>query len=331
MEQDQIIQNLKKRLLIERIVFGAVILAVAVGWSVCHFKGAKSLILVDGKPVVCVCSASDAHNILNSIKSNVDDNCTDISFKQDVRVVRAPRSTLAVSRHKAFRTVAGIVSPVMPRWAIIVDGKPIVAVPSEEMAGEVLEAAKLRFGKQVSNLAEEPQFKENVTVSLTDVDPSIYKKSADEAVEFLFSANSQVSREGVYVVKKGDLAGSIAAKSGLKLAELAALNSGVNLNRLQIGDKLRVKTTAASPKLTVVVRDMSERVENIPAPVQTVSSSTMFQGKTYLISPGQAGKRKIVVESIYENGRLVGSETVDEQLIKTPTPKRIAMGIKPRR
>lgn len=331
MEQDQVIQNLKKRLLIERAIFGAVLISLALVWLIGQYRNAKSMIVVDGKPVVCVSTAHDAHEILNTIKSNTGANSPDISFKQDVRVVRAPRSTIAVSRHKAFRTVAGIVSPVVPRWAIIVDGKPILAVPSEEIAGEVLEASKLRFGKQVHNLAEAPQFKENVTVEITDVAPSLFKKTVDEAVEFLFSPQQQVSREGIHEVRKGELAGSIASKHGLKLAELAALNPSVNLNRLQIGDRLRVKTTATSPRLTVVVRDMSERTEFIPAPVQTISSSTLYQGKTYLISPGSAGKRRVVVESIYENGRLVGSETVDEQLIKTPTPKRVAMGIKSRR
>ena len=331
MEQELLIQRLRKQLLVERIIFGVVVLVAAIAWSVGHFSNSKSLILVDGSPVVCVSTARDAHDILDTIKSRAGGSSRDVSFKQDVRIERAPGNTTTVSRHKAFRTVAGLVSPVAPRWAIIVDGKPAVAVPSEEMAGAVLEAARLRFGKLVPNLAEAPQFKENVTVEVAGVDPAIYKKTVEEAVEFLFSQSSQTSKEGVHIVKNGELAGSIASKSGLKLAELAALNPGVNLNRLQIGDKLRIKTTAQSKKLTVVVRDMKERTETIPAPVQSVSSTSLFQGKTYLISPGQPGKRKIIVESIYENGRLVGSDTVDEQVLKTPVPRRIAVGIKARR
>jgi uncharacterized protein YabE (DUF348 family) len=331
MDQETTIQSLKKQLLIERIAFAAIALMLVISWTIGHFRDAKSLILVDGKPVVCVPTSRDANDILTSIKSRTGCNPSEISFKQDVRVERAPGNAFAVSRHKAFRTVLGVVSPVVPKWAIIVNGKPAVAVPSREVAGAVLESAKLRFGKQVQNLAEEPQFKENVTVEIAAVDPAIYKKTAAEAVESLFSASSEVSKDSVHVVQKGELAGAIASGCGLKLAELWAMNPGVNLNHLQIGDRLRVKTTSAQAKLTVIVRDMSERTEAVAAPVQKVSSASMFEGKTCLLSPGSAGQRKVTVESIYQNGHLTGSETVDERVLRAPVPKRIAVGMKHRR
>lgn len=331
MDQDTTIQNLRKQLLIERIAFGAIVLMLVIGWTVGHFRDAKSLILVDGKPVVCVPTARDARDILTSIKSRTGCNPSEISFKQDVRVERAPGNAFAVSRHKAFRTVLGVVSPVVPKWAIIVDGKPAVAVQSRETAGDVLEAAKLRFGKLAHNLAEEPQFKENVTVDIAAVDPAIFKKTAAEAVEYLFSKSSSVSTNAVHTVQKGEVAGAIAAKCGVKLPQLWAMNPGVNLNHLQIGDSLRVNTTTSQAKLTVIVRDMSERTESVPPPVQSVSSASMFQGKTYVLSPGSAGQRKVTVEAIYENGHMTGSETVDQQVLRAPVPRRVAVGMKHRR
>ena len=46
---------------------------------------------------------------------------------------------------------------------------------------------------------------------------------------------------GEYVVAKGDNLGSIAKKSGISLKAIQDLNPGVNPNRLQIGQKLKVK------------------------------------------------------------------------------------------
>ena len=46
---------------------------------------------------------------------------------------------------------------------------------------------------------------------------------------------------GEYVVAKGDTLGSIAKKSGISLKAIQDLNPGVNPNRLQIGQKLKVK------------------------------------------------------------------------------------------
>ena len=331
MDQDSVIRGLRKQLAIERIAFGTVVLILAICWMVAHFADAKSLILVDGKPVVCVPTASDARDILTRIKSRTGCNPSEISFKQDVRVERAPGNTFAVSRHKAYRTVLRIVSPVVAKWAIIVDGKPAVAVASREMAGEVLETSKRRFGSLAHNLAEEPQFKESVTVDIAAVDPAIFRKNADEAVKLLFSESAPVVKDAIYTVQKGDVAGAIAAGCGIRLADLWAMNPNLNLNRLQIGDTLRVKTSAIRPKLTVVVRDLNERTENVPPPIQQVSSASLYEGKTYLLSPGAAGLRKVRIETIYENGRRTGSETVEEQTVRAPTPRRTAIGIKHRR
>jgi LysM repeat protein len=46
---------------------------------------------------------------------------------------------------------------------------------------------------------------------------------------------------GEYVVAKGDNLGSIARKNGISLKAIQDLNPGVNPNRLQIGQKLKVK------------------------------------------------------------------------------------------
>ena len=331
MNQDILIRSLKRQLLIERVLMG-VVAVILLSWCVCsHFSQSKAFILVDGKPVVCVPSEEDAQDVLRRIKSGAGCDSAEIEFKQDVVVARAPRDAHPISRHRALDAMRNVVSPVVPKWAVIVNGKPVVAVSSRTDAGEVLDMAKLRFGKLVKNLCEEPQFKEKVTVDLAAVSPSICRKTPQEAVDYLFSQAAPVTEETQYTVKQGDLAGEIAARHGMKLAELWALNTGINLHRLQIGDKVRVKRSVApKSKLTVVVRDQSERTESVPPPVQRVSSASMFAGKTVQLSPGTPGRRKVKAATIYENGCKVGSDILEEQIIRQPTPRRIAEGIKPR-
>lgn len=331
MEQEQVIRNLRKQLLIERIIFAVIALILATSWVSARIGSKESLIVVDGKPIVCVQTAKDAEVILEQIKSKAGSNTSEIQFKQEVRVARAPRGMTPVSRHKAIRIVQRFVSPVVSRWAIIADGKPVVAVPSREIAGEALDLAKLKFGKMVENLAEEPQFKENVTVDIAAVSPSMYRKTATEAVDFIFTETTPVSKDGVYTVRQGDMAVSIANRNGINLDDLKKMNPGINLGRLQIDDKIRIKTTAPSkPKLTVVVRDQEQRIERIPAPVQSVSSASIYSGKTVELSSGRSGQRKVKAAVIYENGRRTDSEILEEEILRTPSPRRIAVGIKPR-
>ena len=51
----------------------------------------------------------------------------------------------------------------------------------------------------------------------------------------------QPDARAFYVVQTGDTFGSIAAKEGISIDELQALNPGVSSNTLQVGQKLRVK------------------------------------------------------------------------------------------
>jgi len=55
------------------------------------------------------------------------------------------------------------------------------------------------------------------------------------------SKSASPAGPGEYVVAKGDNLGSIAKKNGISLKAIQDLNPGVNPNRLQIGQKLKVK------------------------------------------------------------------------------------------
>lgn len=271
MDQAQVIRSLRLQLLVERVAIGIIAVVLIGFWAYGRIADSKSMILVDGKPVVCVPSEKDAERILQEIKTHTGLNPSEIQFKQDIAVARAPRDAQPVSRRKAIGLVRTVVSPVVPRWSIIVGGKPVVAVPDRETAGKALDLAKLRYGKLVQNLAEEPQFKENVTVAVESVDPGIFRKTAEEAVKLLFAEGKPVTRDALYVVRSGDVAGAIAKRHGISLDTLWSLNPGVDLHKLQIGDKLRVKATeTVGARLTVVVRDQHERIVKVPAPVQKV-------------------------------------------------------------
>ncbi|MHB9036551.1 MAG: LysM peptidoglycan-binding domain-containing protein [Armatimonadota bacterium] len=331
MDNEQIIRNLRRQLLIERICAAVIAFILITTWGIGRIRGDKSMIVVDGKPVVCVPSEQEAKGVIQEVKRITGCDPAEIEFKQEVRVARAPRDARPVSRHMAVRAVRHMVSPVVPRWSVIVDGRPIVAVPDRKTAGDVLELAKMKYGQMVKNLAEEPQFKENVKVDVAAINPALYCKTAEQAVKLIFDSPEPVKRDAVYFVEDGDNASSIASRHGLSLDDLGSLNPGVTLDRLQIGDKINIKETqAGKAKLTVVVRDQNDRIESMRPPIQRVSSATLFAGKTVELSPGTSGRHQIKVATIYENGRKVGSEILEETVLREPTPRRIAVGIKAR-
>lgn len=315
----------------QRLVAGISALVVLTGAGVIHSRCAKSVICVDGKRVVCLPSERAAEAVLQEIKSSSGCNPAEVEFKQHVTVARAPGDARPVSRHKALTIVRTAVSPIVCRWSIIVNGTPIVAVPNRKVAGEVLDLAKLKFGSLAKNLAEEPQFKENIKVDMAAISPSIYRDNAEKALALIFEKPAPKFDDTIYTVRKGDMACAIAARQGLTVDALQAMNPGVDLVHLQIGDRLRIKAAQAQkPKLTVVVRDLDVRVESTPPPLRRISSARLYVGKTSLISPGKWGKRKVRVADVYENGRKIGVEVLEEETIEAPSPRIIASGIKPR-
>lgn len=316
----------------KRILIGAAVVLCAGGAAWLYHEGCRSVIVVDGRPVVCVCSRREAEQVLQQVKSVSGADPAEVEFKQKVVVARAPRGASPVSRHRALGILRTAVSPVFCRMAIIVDGEPAVAVPSEEMAADVLDLAKLKFGSLAKNLAEEPQFKQDVKVDIAVVSPEIYCSTAESALDMLLTRRVRGSGRAVYTVRQGDNAWTIATRRGLSVDGLAKLNPGINLEKLQIGDRLIVAGSAtAGPGLTVIVRDLVTREEPVPPPVHRVTSAQLYAGKTYLVSPGRWGRRAVRRVDIYENGRKVGSEVADEQILREASPKIVAFGIKPRR
>ncbi|MDH7602459.1 MAG: G5 domain-containing protein [Armatimonadota bacterium] len=331
MNDDAVVVKLRRQILLYRVVLGCLSLIVALWYIHVRIGGSKALVLVNGKPVACVANEREAHALLRELKAKAGGDLDEIQFREDVVIARAPRDAKPVSRHRAENAIRSAISLALPRWAIICDGKPVVALPSRTAAGETLELAKAKFGRLAKNLCEEPQFKEKVTVDIALVPPAMCKKTPEEAVRFLFDSETTHREEGFYTVKQGDTASRIAKVFGLSVRDLWSLNPGVNLNRLQIGDKIKVqRTVPPKPKLTVVVRDQSEKLEKIPPPVHRVSSARMYLGKSAELSPGSPGLRRVKVATVYENGRQVGIEVLEEEILKEPVPRRIVEGIKPR-
>jgi uncharacterized protein YabE (DUF348 family) len=103
------------------------------------------------------------------------------------------------------------------------------------------------------------------------------------------------------------------------------------LHRLSIGDKIHIKAIKApKAKLTVVVRDQSDRTESMAAPTQYINSAKLYTGKSVELSSGRSGLRRVKVATIYENGCKVGSEILSEEIIRKPVARRIAEGMKRR-
>jgi LysM repeat protein len=328
MDQDQVIRGLKRQLLIERIILALIVLLLVGRWLYLDFDNRHYVIYVNDKPVAALATEQAANAALDSLRREVNPaRPGDVAFAETVRVQQAFTKDM-VTEQDAVKLLKGKLTVRLMKYVILADEQPVVAVDSEIMAGQVLEGVKQRFGGMVENLMEEPGFKQKVTVKRMPIDEAIYAADVDSAIN---AATSSAGTQSLYSVRKGDMAGSIARKFNLKLSDLQVLNGGRNLDKLQIGDQIRVSTKqdVKRPRLIVVVRDKESGTEVTPYNTVSVSSTQLKPGKQVELNPGRNGLRRVTRAVTYENGIRTGMEVIEEKLIRSAVPRRIAVGIRP--
>lgn len=346
MEQDKTIRRLKRQLLIERIFIALVVLFLIGRYGFANLLNRPYAIEVDGKAVAYVDSRQTAESVIAAVTE-----APGAEFKEKVTVGRGGADDEPVAAETAEKALRQASTLMLEAWVIFVDGKPGVALPTEEDASQVLNKARERFGAMAKNLMEEPTFKETVTVEPAVVEAALIHHDVVKALDDLVSdipaqvPSSSAGTKREHVVQSGQIAGAIAQKYGINLDTLARLNPGKNLARLQIGDRLVVgestrpaadkvqkyKEPTGAANVTVVVRDLVMQNESIPYRTETISSTQMFEGKQIVLSPGKRGLRRVKRAVTYENGIKTGSEIIEESIISQPQPERVAVGIRNRR
>lgn len=216
--------------------------------------------------------------------------------------------------------------PDPERAAIIVDGRVLAAADSEAEARAALDRVKAHYAADVANLAEEPQFREDVKIALRPVPRKLYRSEPEEVAELLLSQGSART----HTVGPGDTAWKVAQRAGLTLERLAALNPGRNLDRLAIGDTLRLGPGSAEAGLTVVTRELRTVRQSVPPPVIRVTSRKLYRGKTLVRLPGSSGLRESRELRTYENGVLVDRQVQSVRLLRAPRLRKLVIGALPR-
>lgn len=134
--------------------------------------------------------------------------------------------------------------------------------------------------------------------------------------------------ETTYTVKEGDTFNAIAYANDMAASDLKALNPGIDVNRLAVGDILNVKEIV--PVLSVWTMDHERYTEPIPCPVVTQEDPTIYKGNSKIVSAGTEGLAAVEANVKYVNGHERDREILSTTTLKEPTPTLKAVGTKPR-
>ncbi|KMT22931.1 3D domain-containing protein [Clostridium cylindrosporum] len=104
----------------------------------------------------------------------------------------------------------------------------------------------------------------------------------------------------------------------LSISALDKINPGVTA---KIQPNMKINITRVTEKLEA-------NSETIPYTIKKQDDKSLSPGTTKVVKEGANGRREIVFKSVYENGKLISKQKIEEKIVVKPVNKLIASGPK---
>lgn len=207
-------------------------------------------------------------------------------------------------------------------YSIMVDGKEIVKVSSENDANIVLDQVKNNYitpGAQVNEVV----FAEDVTVTASAV--TVKKEdilTTQEAITLIITGSKEPK---TYVIQGGDTVWDVASQNNLSPYELMEMNPGVE-DKVSIGQTINLYQV--KPYVTVKTTEVVVATEKIEYGINYEYTSNLYKGQSQVKSAGNYGSKIVTAEIVKENGIVVQSTPISEQISVEPVTQVSLIGTK---
>lgn len=215
-------------------------------------------------------------------------------------------------------------TPKIVPTTIVINGTPVVALPSEAEAKQVMQ--------EVVDIFTSKQATEGMTVKsyemMEKVEYKPYSGFEPPTVSDIASAVALLSKSKqevvTYQIQKGESLSVIAEKQQVPLSVLIDANPGLKPERLQIGQEIKL----VKPSYHVNIRTtyIHELQEEIPVPVKEIKDNSLGWSKAVVREEGEKGLKEATYLLVKENNLLINQELLEEKVLKEPQPRVIAKG-----
>ena len=212
-------------------------------------------------------------------------------------------------------------------YAIVIDGEQLFHVSSQSDAERVLDAVKDPHIKNIEDnngQVEEVQFKEDVEILPNNID---YKDliSVNDAVLIITQGTEGIVE---YMVEEGDSLWSIARGHDMRVSDIENSNPELNGETIKPGDIINI--TGEASLLSVITKEKTNYLEEIPFETEGKEDSSMYKGTTKVIQQGEKGEKSITAYITKEDGVEISREVIEEKVVKESVNKIEAKGTKAR-
>lgn len=265
--------------------------------------------------------------VFEQVVEQVEERATDIlgyEYHMDGEVTYE----LALSESDQFSSVGAFetylfnqIGEVMKSYVLSVDGKVIGAATDRETIENLLEQVKAPY---INENTVSSEFVSQVQIT-HEYTPSSIEQDPDKMLEAL-TANT--TGDTTYTVQAGDTFMALAFANDMTMAEMEALNPGVDINKLMIGQELNIKETI--PVLSVRTVESVSYTESVAPPVEEVADDSMYEGDTKVLQAGVNGENLVTADVTYLNGTEESRNITSTTVVSEPVTKVVAVGTKER-
>lgn len=149
-----------------------------------------------------------------------------------------------------------------------------------------------------------------------------------DTAAMLTTLTANTNGQTTYEVRQGDTFMALAFDNGMSMAEMEALNPGVDVDRLYIGQILNIREEI--PFLGVETVDAVTYTEEIACPVREVEDSSMYQGESTVLDAGVPGEALVTADVTYVNGVERERNVTSTTTLREATERVVAVGTKER-
>ncbi len=201
---------------------------------------------------------------------------------------------------------------------LYIDGEFISAATDGDEIRDMLEAMLEPY--RSSNSANE-------TVSFVkDVElvEGLYPLSSIRGPDAIYRRiTSQQQEERIYTTVEGDSPSVIAAKNGISVSVLRALNPDID-NSLLVGQDIKVQQSV--PFLEVQINRTEVYDEEIPFKIVQSVDPGEYEGYYNRTQVGEAGINRITAEVSYLNGVETSRRILSERIVSEPVDEKVTVG-----
>jgi hypothetical protein len=278
------VDALARQLRALKIVVLVLLLVMGLGTAYYEYQrhlGQPVTILINGVPVATLRNAAEANAQLASAEAASVGSAyagqTPIRM-QKITLQRAPANAALSTDADAEQQIRKHLTLRVHAWAIIVNGKISLGLPTEDAADETLDLVKQHFAQMPpeANFVGDPEIMQAVKIAPKVISLSLARQDAASAAPYFWTPPPAKT----YQVQRGDTGYKIALQHHISFTDFLAANAGTDVNHLKPGDLVNVQRMPLM--LTVEVKKQVSKDQRIlPA---GPASQAGLQRVTYVVT-----------------------------------------------